>query len=146
MPGLENSGDGQLFWQNDIAQLVDGRFLFVALGVLESLNPVEDLSEIARRINGQLVADTDLQFARDVDPEHDRFAVEIQLPLLNELLAAARRSPPVLGRCRESLARVDGFGIRRSPGLAHRARSRPRPGNLSIFVSASASRAECLRL
>src|ERR1700736_1724346 len=85
MPGLEDSGHRQLFWQNDVAELVDGSFLFVPFGVLEFLNTVEDLTEISGRIDGQLFADTDLQFARDVDPENDRFAVEIQFALLNEL-------------------------------------------------------------
>src|ERR1700724_2939349 len=85
MARLENSGHGQLFRQNDVAEFVDSGFLFASLGVLELLNSVEDLTEISWRIYGQLFADTDLQFARNIDPQHNRFAVEIEFALFNEL-------------------------------------------------------------
>ena len=40
-----------------------------ALGFLQFLYAVEDFAEIARRINRQLVADFDLEFARQLHPE-----------------------------------------------------------------------------
>src|SRR5205085_1504160 len=78
-------GDGQFFWQNDDAQFVHGSFFVAAFRVLEFFNPVENLAEISRRINGQLVADVDSQNAREIAPEHGRFAIEIELALFDEL-------------------------------------------------------------
>src|SRR6202011_1847887 len=109
MTGFENPGDGEFLRQNDIAEFVDSGFLFVTFGILEFLNAVEDLAQIPGRINRQLVADVDLQFARDVNAEHDRLAVEIEFALLNEFAqrhhilllfrintANQRSEPPVL--------------------------------------------------
>ena len=59
MAGLENAGDGQFLRQNNIAQFVDRFLLFLALRVLEFFNAIENFAEIARRIDGDLVADID---------------------------------------------------------------------------------------
>src|ERR1700730_4904297 len=81
---LEDAGDGQIFWQNNLAQFIE-RFLFIgALGGLEILNLVENLSEIAGRINSQLVADADAQNAGEIAPEHGQIAIEIELSILYE--------------------------------------------------------------
>ncbi len=84
-PGLKNAGDGQIFWQNNLAQFIE-RFLFVcALRVFEILNLIENLSEVSGGINGQLVANIDAQDAGEITAEHGRFAVEIELTFFNEL-------------------------------------------------------------
>src|SRR6266550_7597053 len=70
MARLKNAGDSQFFRKNYIAQFVDGFFFFFALRVLQFLNAVEDLAEIARRINCHLIADADSEFSRQLNPEH----------------------------------------------------------------------------
>src|SRR5262249_40917504 len=70
MASLKNAGDSQLFRKNHIAQFLDGVFLFFALGVLQFLNAVEDLAEIAWRINCNLVAHRDSEFSRQLNPKH----------------------------------------------------------------------------
>src|SRR5438270_494770 len=77
-------GHGDVFRQNDIAQLVDRFLLLVAVRVLQFLNAVENLPEISGRINGELVANADAQLPRKIDTEHDRFAFEIEFSLDNE--------------------------------------------------------------
>ena len=83
--GLENTGDGQVFWQNDLAQFIE-RFLFVgALRILEVLNLVENLAKISGGIDRQFVANIDAQDAGEIAPEDGRFAVEIELAFFYEL-------------------------------------------------------------
>ena len=57
MTSLKNAGDSQFFREDDVAQLVDRFFFFVALRVFEFLNAIEDLAKIAGRIDGELVTD-----------------------------------------------------------------------------------------
>ena len=86
MAGLENPGDSQLFRENHVAQFVDCFLFFFALRILKFLNAVEDLAEIAGRINCHFVAYADAEFSRQLDPEHCRFAFEIELADFDELL------------------------------------------------------------
>ena len=53
--------------------------------VLQLLYAIENLAQIARRIDGQLVAHIDVQLARKFDPNHGRVALQVQLPALDEL-------------------------------------------------------------
>ncbi len=86
MAGLENPGDSQLFRENHVAQFVDRFLFFFALRILKFLNAVEDLAEIAGRINCHLIAYADAEFSRQLNPEHCRFAFEIEFPNFDELL------------------------------------------------------------
>ena len=84
MPRLKNTGHGQFFRQNHISQFVDRFFFFFALGVLQFLNAVENLTEIPWRIDRYLVANAHLQFSRELDPKHGRFAVQVELAVFDE--------------------------------------------------------------
>src|SRR6266850_2208003 len=142
MAGLKNAGDSQFFRKNHIAQFVDCFFLFFALRVLQFLNGVEDLAEIARRINCHLIADADSEFSRQLNPEHRRFSFQVELAEFDELLewndflfllgintANQRCKPPVVEfynhrslhkRGRGDYARrfID-FGLERAPLVEH---------------------------
>src|SRR5438270_11900612 len=84
MASLENAGHRQLFWENDFAQLIDRFPLFVALGFLQLFLPIEDVAEIAGRIDRQLVANVDVKFSRELDADHGRFAIQIERSFLDE--------------------------------------------------------------
>src|SRR5262249_27046475 len=109
MAGCKNSDARELFRKNPVAQFVDGFFFFFALGVLQFLNAVQDLTEIARRVNCHLIADAGAEFSRELNPEHGRFTFEIELSVLYEFLqrndflllpgintADYRRHPPAI--------------------------------------------------
>src|SRR5262249_15920573 len=68
--GLENPGDGKFLRQNNVAQFVERLLFVVPLCVLQAFNPVENLAEISRRVNGELVADVHPQNAREIAAEH----------------------------------------------------------------------------
>ena len=85
MAGLKNAGDRQFLRQDDFAQFIDRLAFVLALGFLQFFYAVENFAEVARRINRQLVADVDLEFARQFHPEHGRFSLEIERALLDEL-------------------------------------------------------------
>jgi len=70
MTGLKNAGDSQLFRENYIAQFVDRFPLFFALCVLQLLNAVQNLAEITRRIDCELIADGDSEFSRQLNPKN----------------------------------------------------------------------------
>ena len=57
MTSLKNPGHRQFLRQDDIAQLVDRLFVFVSLGIFQFLDAIENLSKIARRIDGDFVSD-----------------------------------------------------------------------------------------
>jgi hypothetical protein len=82
--GLKDAGNCQFFGQDDIAQLVDRFLFFVALGILQFFDAIENLSKIARRINRDLVADIRLQFSRELNPEHCRFAFQVEVAVFDE--------------------------------------------------------------
>src|ERR1051326_1880496 len=86
MPGLKNPGDCQLFRQNHVAQFVDRFLFFLPLRILKFLNAVEDLAEIAWRINCHLIAYIGAESSRQLNPEHRRFAFKIKFSESDELL------------------------------------------------------------
>src|SRR6266481_2426740 len=84
MTGLKNPGNRQFLRQDDIAQLVDRLFFFVSLGIFQFFDAIENLSKIARRIDGEFVTDICLQFSRKLNPEYGRFAFQIEVAVFDE--------------------------------------------------------------
>jgi hypothetical protein len=86
MPCLENPGNRQFFGQDDFAQFVDRLPLILRLGFFQFLYAIENFAKISRRIDRQLVADIDLELARQLDPHERRVSVEIVRAFLQEFL------------------------------------------------------------
>ena len=86
MTGLVDAGDGQFLWQNHVAQFVDCFLFFCPFCVFEFLNSIENLAEVPGRINGELVAEVNFQFPRQLDAEHGRLTLEIEGALFDELV------------------------------------------------------------
>src|SRR5213596_3262636 len=84
MPRFKNTGNGQFLWENHVAQFVDRFFFFFALGVLQFLNAVENLTKVTRRIDRDLVANAHLQFSRELNPKHGRVAFQVELAVFDE--------------------------------------------------------------
>ena len=99
MPGLKNAGNGQFLRKNDVAQLVDC-FFFFAFGVLELLNAVEHLAEVAGRINGDLSPTLTPSFRASSIPRTADSPSRSSLPNLMNF-AAESLSLPAEDRCRE---------------------------------------------
>src|SRR5262249_49145367 len=84
MASLKDSGNSQFLRQNHVAQLVDRFFFFIPLGIFQFFDAIEDLPKIAGRIDGDLVADVRLQFTRELNAEHSRFAFQVELTEFDE--------------------------------------------------------------
>ena len=84
LASLENAGNGEFFREHDFTQVID-RFLFLrALLLVEDFQLVEDLAQVARRINSELVAHREAELLGQIDADYGRIALEIELAQLNE--------------------------------------------------------------
>jgi hypothetical protein len=142
MAGFKNAGDRQLLWQDYVAQLIDRFFFVLSSRVLQLFDGIENLPEIPRRIDCQLVADVDLQFSGELNPKYGRIAFQIKLAELDEFFqrnhfllfrridtAHQRREPPVLkfhdhrsldiGSRRDDARRLVDFRFEGSPVAQH---------------------------
>src|SRR5437660_5356215 len=108
MAGLKNSGDRELLRQNHFTQLINGFFFLLSFRVLEFFNAIENLAKVSGRIDRQFVTDVDLQFAREIDSKHGRFAVEIEFAVFNEF---AQLNDVLF------LRRIDAADQRRQPAI-----------------------------
>src|SRR5207237_2105989 len=85
LASLKNSGDGEFFRKNNFPQLTDCFLFFGAFFSLPGFNFVEDLAEIAGRVNSHLIADGDAEFLRQLDAEHGRIALQIKFTPLDDI-------------------------------------------------------------